>query len=42
MANLCFMINEDQVQQDETEYESSHEVDCYDFLKYSKDELAQA
>jgi len=26
-ANLCFMVNEDQVQEDETEYESSNEVD---------------
>ena len=31
-----------QAQEAETEYESSNVVDCYDFLEYSKDELAQA
>ena len=27
VANLCFMVNKVQVQEDETEYESSDEVD---------------
>jgi len=35
------MANEDQIQEEETEYESSDEVDYYDFLEYSKDELAR-
>jgi len=39
-ANLCFMVNEDHVQEDDTEYESLDDIDCYDFLVYSKDELA--
>jgi len=41
-ANLCFMTNKDNVQKDKTEYESSDEIHCFDFLEYSKDELAQA
>ena len=32
MENLCFMANEDLIQEDETEYESSNEVDYSDFL----------
>ena len=40
--NLHFMVKEDQVQEVETEYESSVEVDCCDFLEYFKDKLAQA
>jgi len=39
--NLCFMVNEGQIQEEETEYESSDEVDYSEFLEYSKDELAQ-
>jgi len=41
-TNLYFMVNEDQVQEDETDYESSDEVNCSNFLEYSKDELAEA
>ena len=40
--NLCFMVNESQIQEEETKYESSNEVDYSEFLEYSKDELAQA
>jgi len=40
--NLCFMANEDQIQEEETEYESSDQVDHSDFLEYSKDKLARA
>jgi len=32
MEDLCFMANEDLIQEDETEYESSNEVDYSDFL----------
>jgi len=42
VENLCFMANDDLIQDDETEYESSDEVDYPDFLQYSKDELARA
>jgi len=35
------MVNEDQVQEDETEDESSDEVDCSYLLIYSKDEFVQ-
>ena len=34
--------NEDLIQEDEIEYESLDEVDYFDFLEYSKDELAKA
>jgi len=40
--NLCFMVNEGLIQEEETEYESSDEVDYSEFLEYSKDELAHA
>ena len=30
--NLCFMANEDLIQEEETEYESSDEVDYYESL----------
>jgi len=36
------MVNKDQIQDDATECESLNEVDRYDFLEYSKDELVQA
>ena len=39
-ANLCFMVNEDQAQEEETEYESSNKVDYFDLLEYSNNELA--
>ena len=42
VENLCFMANEDQIQEDETEYESSDEVDYFEFLEYSKNDLARA
>ena len=42
MENLCFIENEDLIQEEETEYKSSDEVDYSDFLEYSKDELARA
>ena len=42
MENLCYMANEDLIQEDEIECDSSDEVDYYDFLEYSKDELAKA
>ena len=42
MENLCFMANEDLSQEEETEYESSDEVDYSEFREYSKKELAQA
>ena len=32
--NLCFMTNEDLIQEEETEYESSDEVDYSEFLEY--------
>ena len=38
--HFFLMVNEDQVQEDETEYESLDKVDCSDLLEYSKDELA--
>jgi len=41
-VNPCFMANENQTHDEETEYESSDEVDYSDLLEYSKDELAQA
>ena len=42
VTNLCFMANEENVQEDKAKYESSDEVDYSDFLEYSKDELAHA
>jgi len=36
------MVNEDQVQEDKTEYESLDEVDYTYLLEFSKDELVQA
>ena len=42
VANICFMVNEDQVQQDETEYESLDEVNYTNLLEYFKNKLAQA
>ena len=36
------MANEDLIQEEETEYESSDEVDYYEFLEYSERKLAQA
>jgi len=42
VVNLCFMANENQTHDEETEYESSDEVDYSNLLEYSKDELAQA
>ena len=42
VENLCFMVNEDLIQEEETEYESSDKVDYSEFLEYSKRELAQA
>jgi len=41
-TNLCFMVNEDQVQEDETKYESLDEVHHTNLHEYSKVELAQA
>jgi len=41
-ANLCFMVNEGQIQEEEMEHDRSNEVDYSNFLEYSKDELAQA
>jgi len=41
-TNLFFMVNEDQVQEDETEYKSRDEVDCSDLLESSTYEFAQA
>jgi len=41
-VSMCFMVNKGQIQEEETEYESSDEVDYSNFLEYSKDELAQA
>jgi len=41
-TNLCIMVKEVQVQEDEIEYEKSYEVDYTDLLEYSKDELAHA
>ena len=38
LANLCLMANDIQ----ETESENLDQVDNYDLLEYSKDELAQA
>jgi len=35
------MVNWNKVQEDETEYESSDQLDYTDLLEYSKDELAQ-
>jgi len=40
--SLCFMENVNQTHNEETDYESSNEVDYSDLLEYSKDELAQA
>ena len=40
--SLCFMENENQTHNEETDYESSNEVDYSDLLEYSKDELVQA
>ena len=42
VENLCFMANEDEIQEDKTEYESSDEVDYSEFLEYSKNHLARA
>jgi len=42
VENLCFMANEDQIQEDETEYESLDKVDYSEFLEYSKNDLARA
>ena len=42
VVNLCFMANEDQTHDEETEYKSSDEIDYSDLLEYSKDELVQA
>jgi len=42
VESLCFMVNEDLIQEEETEYESSDEVYYSDFLEYSKGELARA
>ena len=39
VANLYFMVNENQFQEDEIEYESSDEVDCSEFLEYSKNQI---
>ena len=36
------MVNKGQIQVEETEDESSDEIDYSDFLEYFKDELAQA
>jgi len=36
------MANEDLSQEEETDYESSDEVNYSEFLEYSKKELAQA
>ena len=36
------MANKENVKEDEIEYENSDEVDCFNFLEYSKDELAHA
>jgi len=38
VENLCFMANEDQTHDEETENESSDEVDYSDLLEYSKNE----
>jgi len=32
--NLCFMANEDQIQEEETDYESSDEIDHSKFFEY--------
>ena len=42
VESLFFMANEDLSQEEETEYESSDEVDYSEFLEYTKKELAQA
>jgi len=41
VANLCFMVNENHVQEHKTKYESLDKVDYTYLLEYSKDELAQ-
>ena len=41
VENLCFLANEDLIQEEETEYESLDEVGYSDLLEYSKDELAR-
>jgi len=41
-VNLCFMANENQTHDEETQYESSNKVDYSDLLEYFKNELAQA
>jgi len=42
VENLCFMANDGLIQDDETEYESSNEVNYSDFHEYSNDELSRA
>ena len=42
VTNLCFMANEENVQEDKTKYESSDKVDYSNFLEYSKNELAHS
>ena len=38
VANLCFLANEDQTQEEERKYENLDEVDYSDLLEYSKNE----